>query len=177
MNDRFETPVPHRSFKIIPAGWRDLNGLRQLEKVCFPKDAWPLWDLIGVLTMPNVIRLKAVLVASDGVETPSVATEGVSAPLAGDKMVGFVAGDVRGEDHLAWIVTIGVLPEYRRIGIGLALLQACEAHIRQPRVRLNVRTGNTGAIRLYAQHGYYKVSTWPGYYQDGEDALVMEKQL
>jgi ribosomal-protein-alanine N-acetyltransferase len=92
-------------------------------------------------------------------------------------MVGFIAGDIRPEDHMAWIVTIGVLPEYRRQGIALALLQACEARITQPTVRLNVRLSNAGAIRLYDLHGYERVSIWSGYYQDGEDALVMEKKL
>ena len=84
----------------------DLNEvLRQLESVCFPKDAWPLLDMLGVLTLPNVVRLKAVV---------------------GEQMVGFIAGDIRRVENVAWIATIGVLPEYRRRGIGTALLQACE---------------------------------------------------
>lgn len=163
-------PILKGSFRIMPAGWRDLNGLRQLEKICFPKDAWPLWDLIGVLTLPNVIRLKAIPGQLE-------AMPGKAGTNAVPAMVGFIASDQHNEDRVAWIVTIGVLPEFRRRGIGLALLQACEAQIRQPRVRLNVRQNNMDAIRLYQQHGYYKVGTWPGYYQDGEDALVMEKQL
>jgi len=42
--------------EIQPAGLRDLNALRKLEKNCFEKDAWPLLDLIAVLTQSNVIR-------------------------------------------------------------------------------------------------------------------------
>ncbi len=45
---------------IEPATLRDLGALRHLEQVCFPKDAWPLLDLIGVLTFRGVMRLKAV---------------------------------------------------------------------------------------------------------------------
>lgn len=141
--------------EIVQANWRDLNALRTVEKICFPKDAWPLWDLIGVLTLPEVVRLKAVV---------------------NGQMVGFIAGDVRPSKQLALIATIGVLPEYRGQGIGGALLQACEDEITVPIIRLNVRVSNAPAIRLYRSFGYEQVGVWPGYYQDGEDALVMEKR-
>jgi hypothetical protein len=45
---------------IEPASLRDLGALRRIEHICFLKDAWPLLDLIGVLTFGGVIRLKAV---------------------------------------------------------------------------------------------------------------------
>jgi len=138
----------------MTASWWDLNALRTVEQVCFPQDAWPLWDLIGVLTLPDVVRLKAVV---DG------------------KMVGFIAGDLRPRQKMAWIATVGVLPEYQKMGIGSALLRACEAELKDPSIRLNVRVSNENAIRLYLELGYQKVGLWPGYYQDGEDALIMEK--
>ena len=151
-----ESPTaPDSPARIEPATWRDLNALRHLERVCFPKDAWPLWDLIGVLTLPDVVRLKAVI---DG------------------EMVGFVAGDIRPARRMAWIATIAVLPELRGRGIGAALLQACEALLNVPSIRLNVRASNRDAIRFYRVAGYQHIGAWPGYYQDGEDALVMEKQ-
>ncbi len=139
---------------IEPATWRDLNSLRHLEQVCFPKDAWPLWDLIGVLTLPRVVRLKAEV-------------EG--------KMVGFIAADVRHPQQEAWIATLGVLPEYRRRGIGKALLEACEALLDVPCIRRSVRASNEAAIRLYQSYGYHRAGIWRAYYQDNEDALVMEK--
>ena len=148
--------VPGSPALIEPATWRDLNALRALEKVCFPKDAWPLWDLIGVLSMPNVVRLKAVM---------------------DDKMVGFIAGDVRPFKKEAWIATVGVLPEYQRQGIGSALVEACESLVKMPIMRLYVRMGNQVAIRLYQSTGYQQAGTWKSYYYDGEDALIMEKQL
>lgn len=141
---------------IEEATWRDLNGLRKVEQVCFPLDAWPLWDLIGVLTLPGVVRLKA-----------SVDMQ----------MVGFIAADVRLRENTSWIATVGVLPEYQGRGIGTALLQACEARLPTPVVRLNVRLSNTTAIQLYEKTGYTRVGVWPSYYQDHEDALIMEKQL
>lgn len=141
---------------IQTATWRDLNALRRLESECFPIDAWPLWDLVGVLTLSNIVRLKAVV---------------------GGRMVGFIAGDLRREENMAWIATLGVLPEYRRRGIGNALLLECEARLDVARVRLSVRRSNHVAIHLYQRLNYRLIDAWVGYYQDGEDALVFEKRL
>jgi len=139
---------------ILPATLRDLGSLRRIEQACFLQDAWPLLDLVAVLTYPDVIRLKAV---------------------NGEKMIGFIAADLRPVERMAWIATVGVLPEYRRQGIALALLRECESRIKQPRVRLCVRPSNQAAIRLYQREGYLEMDTWQKYYNDGESALVMEK--
>jgi len=125
-----------------------------VEQVCFPQDAWPLLDVIGVLTMPNVVRLKAV---------------------CSQQVIGFVAGDVRRAERISWIATIGVLPEYRGRGIGRDMLQSCEAQLPTPFIRLCVRFSNHAAITLYESVGYAQVGRWEAYYQDGEAALVMEK--
>jgi ribosomal-protein-alanine N-acetyltransferase len=144
------------SITIETATLRDLSALRSIERICFPKDAWPLLDLISVLSFPGVVRLKAV---------------------SAREMVGFVAGDVRRLEGIAWIATIAVLPAYRGQGIGAALLEACEVHIPLKRIRLCVRPTNLSAIRLYERFGYNRVGEWTRYYQDGESALVMEKTL
>ncbi len=147
--------TPANTFSIEPASWRDLGALRQIEQICFPLDAWPLLDLLGVLTFPNVVRLKAV---------------------AENRMVGFVAGDLRRSERLAWIATIGVLPEFRGQGIGTALLTTCEERLNVPTIKLCVRKSNDTAIRLYLRYGYVKVDEWPRYYTDREAAIVMEKK-
>jgi ribosomal-protein-alanine N-acetyltransferase len=139
---------------IFPASILDLNALRRLEHACFDQDAWSLFDLIAVLTFPDVVRLKAV---------------------DAGQMIGFIAGDPRPSQGFSWIATIGVLPEYQGNGIGRALLRACESRLHTPRIRLSVRIGNTAAIRLYEQEGYQHTDVWRAYYNDGEDALVMEK--
>lgn len=148
--------IPGSRATIEPATWRDLNALRTLEQICFPQDAWPLWDLIGVLTFPNVLRIKATV-------------EG--------QMVGFVAADIRRSENLAWIATIGVLPDFRRQGIGGALLVVVEERVSVSSIRLSVRTSNLPALTLYNRLGYHRYGTWPRYYADGEDALVLEKNL
>lgn len=140
--------------EVSNANLLDLNALRHLEHVCFPQDAWPLLDLIAVLSFPQVVRLKAV---ENGL------------------MVGFIAGDPRVAEGFSWIATLGVLPEYRGKGIGRALLETCENRLPTNRVRLSVRMGNEGAIRMYKNAGYSIADRWRRYYNDGEDALIMEK--
>jgi ribosomal-protein-alanine N-acetyltransferase len=148
--------APGSAAIVEPATWRDLSPLRTLEKICFPVDVWPLFDMIGVLTFPGVVRLKAT---QDG------------------EMVGFIAADIRRAQNLAWISTLGVLPEYRRRGIAKTLLRDCEARLTVPKVRLSVRASNQPATRLYASVGYQQYSIWSRYYSDGEDALILEKSL
>lgn len=140
--------------EIVSATIRDLNALRKLEKVCFEKDAWPLFDLIAVLTFPDVVRLKA---------------------MEDSQMIGFIAGDPRPSQDFSWIATIAVLPAYQRRGIGRALLHACEAQLKTSSLRLSVRATNHEAISLYKQEGYHTMNVWKAYYDDGEDAIVMEK--
>ena len=142
--------------EIIKASIFDLNALRKLENEYFAKDAWPLFDLIAVLTFPEVIRLKAV---KDG------------------QMVGFIAGDPRPHDGWGWVATIAVDPRYQRRGIGRALLYACENKLGVPKARLTVRPSNHAAISMYEKEGYASIDLWKGYYNDGEDAMLMEKEL
>jgi ribosomal-protein-alanine N-acetyltransferase len=150
------TAVSGNRASLEPATWRDLNALRRLEEVCFPQDAWPLWDLIGVLTFPNVMRIKAT---------------------AEGQMVGFIAADIRRSENLVWIATIGVLPAYRRQGVGTALLIAVEEQLNVSSIRLSVRVSNLPALNLYQRLGYHRYGSWPHYYADGEDALILEKNL
>jgi len=143
-------------FQIEEASWRDFNELRQLENECFPIDAWPIWDVLGILTLPAVIRLKAVI---------------------DEKTVGFIAGDIRRSEATGWIATLAVTGSQRRAGIASALISACEMQMDVRKVKLCVRRSNVAAIALYLKLGYRDVGIWPKYYIGGEDALVLEKVL
>lgn len=142
--------------EIQTATLLDLAALRKLEHASFEKDAWPLLDLIAVLSWPDVIRLKAV---------------------EDNAMIGFVAGDPRPSQGAVWVAIIVVDPHHQRRGIGRALLRACEEQAKLPRMKLSVRLSNQGALLLYEQEGYRTVDVWKNYYNDGEDGLVMEKRL
>ena len=148
--------APGSAAVVEPATWCDLGAVRSLEQICFPRDVWPLLDLVGVLTFPGVVRLKATF---------------------NGEMAGFIAADLRRSEDLAWISTLGVLPDFRRRGLASTLLQACEAQLKVSRIRLSVRASNQAALGLYTQFGYKQYGDWPRYYSDGEDALVLEKTL
>lgn len=140
--------------QILPATIKDLNSLRILEEVCFPVDRWPLLDLIGVLTFPALVRLKAE---------------------ADDQLIGFIAGDVHKKQSEGWITTIGVFPKFRNMGVARLLLNACEQKMNVRQIKLSVRKNNTPALNLYFRNGYVQKEIWKKYYIDGEDAIVLEK--
>jgi ribosomal protein S18 acetylase RimI-like enzyme len=141
---------------ILTADWRDYTQVSQLEKTAFQaEDIWPFWDLIGVLTLPGLIRLKAVM---DGC------------------IVGFIGGEREAARQIGWVTTLAILPDYRRRGIALDLLNACEQEMRTPIIRLSVRASNQPAIGLYTRAGYQMVDRWKKYYVGGEDALVFQKK-
>jgi ribosomal-protein-alanine N-acetyltransferase len=140
--------------EILPATVLDLNALSRLERACFGPDAWPFLDLLAVLTFSDIVRLKAVEAGA---------------------MIGFAAGDPHPSEGFSWIATIGVVPEFRRRGVGRELLRACEARLTPPLLKLSVRISNEGAIRLYQQEGYAQTEIWHNYYKDGEAAIVMTK--
>ena len=142
------------NFNIRTASILDISSLQKLERLCFQHDAWSLFDLVAVLSFPDVVRLKAVI---------------------GNQMVGFIAGDQHTTEKLAWIATIGVLPDHQNQGIGRALLENCENQLNLPRIRLCVRPSNRSALSLYSSSGYQTIDRWKEYYNDKGDAMVMEK--
>lgn len=150
------TEFSNHAFSIEHAGLSDLGGMRTIEQTCFPLDAWPLIELIASLSLPGLVRLKAVL---------------------GDKMVGFVGGTVKKSKGEGWITTLGVLPGYRRYGIATALLDECEKTLAMEIIKLSVRKSNLGAQQLYINRGYIQAEVWEQYYEGGEDGLVLEKRL
>ena len=148
--------MENSKFEIESATISDLNQLRELEKICFEKDAWPLIELVAVLILPGLVRLKVDI---DG------------------KMAGFIGGDAHKTEGIGWITTVGIRPEFRRLGLATTLINACEEAMQMPTVRLSVRRSNFGAQHLYNGLGYRHVNIWEKYYEDGEDALIMENIL
>lgn len=144
------------AYKLSPAGLSDLNPLRAIEKACFPLDAWPLLELLSVLILPNLVKIKAEV---------------------GEKMVGFVGGDARRFEGVGWITTLGVLPQYQRLGIASALLDQCEQQMGMSVVKLTVRRSNLSAQTLYYARGYQQIDVWKNYYEGGEDGLILQKKV
>lgn len=78
------------------------------------------------------------------------------------------------------VISIAVLPQYQRKGIGQALMQDAMQRMRTYKAKecyLEVRASNTPAINLYKKLGFETSRTVHGYYADGEDAAVMTRKL
>lgn len=150
---------PDSAIQIERATWRDVRALLRLDRRCFkPVDRYSWYEYFSLCAWPGLIALKAV---------------------RDEKIVGFIAGDPRrGEGHTI-IVTIGVDPDWQGRGIGERLMREVEARSPQgvPRLQLMVRKSNAPAVNLYHKLNYNIVDVWPRYYNDGEDAYVMEKTL
>jgi ribosomal-protein-alanine N-acetyltransferase len=78
------------------------------------------------------------------------------------------------------IVSVAVLQQHRRKGIGQALITKAIEGMRLYNAKqcfLEVRVSNTQAIELYKKLGFQITRTIHGYYSDGESAYVMAKKL
>ena len=78
------------------------------------------------------------------------------------------------------IILIGVAPDFRRTGTASALMTIIEKESKKQSVKkifLEVSSINIPAIKLYEKMGYNTIGTRKKYYEDGSDAIVMEKQI
>ncbi len=74
------------------------------------------------------------------------------------------------------VVSIAVLEEFRRRGIGNALVEESTNGIKLKKCDefyLEVRCSNTEAVRLYEKMGFIIKQQLNAYYRDGEDAYLM----
>ena len=78
------------------------------------------------------------------------------------------------------VLSIATMPDRRRQGLGMRMMEAAEAEARKrgcTRVRLEVSTQNYGAIEFYRGLGYKTDGVLYGYYSWGEDAYSMIRSL
>jgi len=81
---------------------------------------------------------------------------------------------------VARLYSIATHAEARGKGVGSALLEASEQLARRHGckvLRLEVRTDNDAAIRLYERLGYDRIGRYARYYGDGADAWRYEKRV
>ncbi len=131
-----------------------------MHRACFPDDPW------------DAAALERILALSGGF--------GYLAWQA-DSPAGFVlARDLGGEVE---ILSLGVLAERRRQGIGRALLDLVIADAGRRRIGsivLEVATENEAARRLYAACGFVQVGRRPRYYRRmgvPADALILRRGI
>jgi len=78
------------------------------------------------------------------------------------------------------VISIAVLPEHRRKGIGTALMTEAMLGMRVYKAKecyLEVRVSNTPAVNLYGKLGFQASRMVQGYYADGEGAYIMSLKL
>lgn len=133
-----------------------VHQVAELEKVCF-SDPWSEKSIASELDN----KLSFWLVALDG-----------------DTVAGYVGSQsVLGESDM---MNVAVHPDYRRQGIGEALVTGLVQALRERGnhcLSLEVRASNAPAIALYEKQGFTQVGRRPNYYRNPkEDALILRKE-
>ena len=134
-----------------------IEAIAELEKMCF-RDPWSANSIASELHNP----LSDWFVAVDN---------------------GTVCGYVGSQSVLdgADMMNIAVHPDYRKQGIGYALIERLITALKEKNVIslcLEVRVSNESAIGLYSKMGFAVVGKRPGYYRNPrEDAYIMRKEF
>ncbi len=135
----------------------DIRDLERAERLCFV-DPWPAQFFVSELFAPG--RFHRVLVDPSG---------------------GLVAYLFSAWQYLdLHVLKIATLPQHRGEGLARRLMELAESHVKESvgdSLTLEVRTSNDAAIAMYKSLGYNSAGLRPGYYADGEDALIMTKRI
>jgi len=154
------TPSWGASYDIRPLTISQLDECWRLDQRCFiDGEAYSRETFDYLLTAPESISFRAV--------------------TTGGVMAGFVIGLVE-PDHTGHVTTVGVAPEHRRRNLAKRLMGQVEDGFRKRNVRLvrlEVRTLNAAAQKLYESLGYSITQRLPKYYSNGGDGLLMLKSL
>ena len=133
----------------------DLLSVFRIEKACFPQP-WPFSAFERFLDEPGFL-----VAATDA-----------------DEVLGYVVSDVTpnyGRD-IGHVKDLAVHPGVRGRGLGRRLLDRALSTLSAEGamlVKLEVREGNDPARALYADVGFRNLRRVRGYYEDGEDAVMM----
>lgn len=147
------------SVLLRPASQHDLSRLVEIENSCFSS------DILSRRSFKRFLQKGShhILVAE-----------------AGNTVVGYVLILFRAGTSLARLYSIAVLPEYRGRGIARQLVEAAEQYSCDQGcgfLRLEVSVHNDSAAVLYKKMGYRQIGKIDNYYDDGSDALRMEKRI
>jgi ribosomal-protein-alanine N-acetyltransferase len=138
----------------------DLNECWRLDQKCFVDgEAYDRETIRYLLSHAQSVCYKVISSAND--------------------MVAFVVGMIE-PDRTGHVVALGVDPAHRRVGHGRQLMYAIEQGFLSngiSTVRLEVRTSNDAAQKLYFDLGYKIVRRMPRYYTSGDDGYLMVKNL
>ncbi len=139
----------------------DIPVLATYEKVLFPYSPW------------RTAQFKEEFAGIPTTRFMSVAEDG-------NTIVGYCGVFVPAPGIEADILTVAVLPAYRRQGIAKEFMRQIEEYAVQRQasaMMLEVELSNESAIKLYESLGYMKISVRMDYYGPGKDAHVMRKEF
>ena len=139
----------------------DIPVLASYEKLLFPYSPW------------NTAQFKEEFAGIPSTRFMSVAE-------SDNTIIGYCGVFLPAPGVEADILTVAVLPEYRRQGIAQEFMRQIEAWARDRGARammLEVEQTNDSAIALYTKLGYMKISVRMDYYGPGQDAFVMRKEF
>tara|TARA_A100001037_G_scaffold299444_1_gene325051 strand:- start:3265 stop:3840 length:576 start_codon:yes stop_codon:yes gene_type:complete len=166
--------IANTQISIRHARQEDLLEILQIERLSCPSP-WT-FDIFN-----HFLETPGFLVATTPSENSSV---GDILPISNThpSPIGFIIADVILEDNLplGHIKDLAVSPHWRKKGVGTFLLSRIlhDFRLREiKKVKLEVREGNTTAISLYKKFGFSFHHSSPGYYADGENALVLVSDL
>jgi ribosomal-protein-alanine N-acetyltransferase len=171
LQSRYNDGVP---FQIRQFRKTDFDTLWRIDQSCFdPQLAYSQPEMALYMTRPGSFTLVA---EGEGGEVPGNGSRPAEIPSLG--ILGFIVAETRRK--IGHIITIDVVAEARRAGVGSALLRAAEEQLLRAGaagVALETPVNNAAAIRFYRQKGYFVEKTVAGYYSNQMDALVMTKEL
>ncbi len=160
----------------------DFDTLWHIDQQCFPPGiSYSRTELRHYIRRRGSFTLLAVNDSQAATVPPDsgpIKKNSPSIPPANIPVAGFIVAEAgRASGH---IITIDVIAGARRSGAGSLLLRAAEDRLRQahcPSVELETAVDNVSALSFYKRHGYSVIKTFPRYYSNGVDALVLEKDL
>jgi ribosomal-protein-alanine N-acetyltransferase len=145
----------------------DLGSVTRINQVCLPENYTDFFFVDLYRRFPETF-----LVAEDDGQIIGYIMCRIEVGLSNLKLLGLVK-----KGH---VVSVAVLPDHRRKGIGGALVTKAMEGMRgygAKQFYLEVRVTNEEAISLYKKLGLEVARTIRGYYADGEDAHMMSKKL
>lgn len=153
----------------------DFDTLWRIDQACFdPQLAYTRPELAFYIRRPGAFTLIAESVEEFG-------GRAAEQPVRGEtnrEIIGFIVAENRRKN--GHIITLDVVAEARRSGVGSGLLRAAEDKLAKAGtgiVALETPVSNLTAIRFYRREGYFVEKTVAGYYSGLLDALVMTKEL
>ena len=157
----------------------DIPGALAVEEASF-STPWTRADFEATLLLPYAHYLVAILEEEEETGHPAFGASREIRPVTAENETVIGVLGLKNIVGVGEISNVGVLPAYRRQGIGKALLAAgllAGKEAGSEEFTLEVRAGNREAIRLYERFGFQKEGVRRGFYdRPKEDALIYWKR-